>query len=60
MENTTQGTLAKVNIIDAKTKEVISRNVTMEVDQSKSIKQINLELALFCLPRRFELVEWIK
>ncbi len=60
MENTTQGTLAKVNIIDAKTKEVISRNVTMEIDQSKSIKQINLELALFCLPRRFELVEWIK
>lgn len=60
MENTTQGTLAKVNIIDAKTKEVISRNVTMEIGQSKSIEQINLELALFCLPRRFELVEWIK
>jgi hypothetical protein len=55
-----QGTLAKVNIVDAKTGETIQENVMMQVEECKTIDQINKELALFFLPRRFELVEWVK
>lgn len=59
-ENKNQGTLAKVNIVDAKTGETVQENVMMQVEQCKTIEQINKELAMFFLPRRFELVEWIK
>jgi hypothetical protein len=59
-ENKNQGTLAKVNIIDAKTGETVQENVMMQVEQCKTIEQINEELAMFFLPRRFELVEWVK
>lgn len=55
-----KGTLAKVNIIDAKTGETVQKNVMMQVEECKTIDQINKELALFFLPRRFELVEWVK
>ena len=59
-QNKNQGTLAKVNIVDAKTGETVQENVMMQVEQCKTIEQINKELAMFFLPRRFELVEWIK
>lgn len=59
-ENKNQGTLAKVNIVDAKTGETVQENVMMQIEQCKTIEQINKELAMFFLPRRFELVEWIK
>ena len=59
-ENKNQGTLAKVNIVDAKTGETVQENVMMQVEQCKTIEQINKELAMFFLPRRFELVEWVK
>lgn len=55
-----KGTLAKVNIVDAKTGETVQKNVMMQVEECKTIDQINKELALFFLPRRFELVEWVK
>lgn len=55
-----KGKLAKVNIIDAKTGKAIQENVMMQLEVSKTIEQINKELALFFLPRRFELVEWVK
>tara|TARA_A200000159_G_scaffold158061_1_gene174884 strand:+ start:669 stop:854 length:186 start_codon:yes stop_codon:yes gene_type:complete len=55
-----KGTLAKINIVDAKTGEIVQKNVMMQVEECKTIEQINKELAMFFLPRRFELVEWIK
>ena len=55
-----KGTLAKVNIVDAKTGETVQKNVMMQVEECKTIDQINKELALFFLPTRFELVEWVK
>lgn len=55
-----KGKLAKVNIIDAKTGKAIQENVMMQLEVSKTIEQINNELALFFLPRRFQLVEWVK
>lgn len=59
-ENKNQGTLAKVNIVDAKTGETVQEDVMMQVEECKTIDQINKELAMFFLPRRFELVEWVK
>ena len=53
------GFLAKVNIVDRKTGEIIQKNATMKIEDSRSIEQINAELAKFNLPRKFELVEWI-
>ena len=42
-----KGKLAKVNIIDAKTGKAIQENVMMQLEVSKTIEQINKELALF-------------
>jgi hypothetical protein len=55
-----KGNIARVNIIDAKTGNIIQPNVMMQVEECKTIDQINKDLAKFFLPRRFELIEWIK
>lgn len=53
------GFIAKVNIIDRKTGEVISKNVMMKCEHHSSVEALNADLAKFGLPRKFELVEWV-
>ena len=57
--NKVNGFIAKVNIIDRKTGELISENVMMKCEHHASIEDLNKDLAKFGLPRKFELVEWI-
>jgi hypothetical protein len=57
--NKVNGFIAKVNIIDRKTGELISSNVMMKCEHHASIEDLNKDLAKFGLPRKFELVEWI-
>tara|TARA_X000001036_G_scaffold388893_1_gene385520 strand:- start:548 stop:736 length:189 start_codon:yes stop_codon:yes gene_type:complete len=58
-DNKVNGFIAKVNIVDRKTGEVISKNVMMKSEHHSSIEALNADLAKFGLPRKFELVEWI-
>ena len=53
------GFIAKVNIVDRKTGEVISKNVMMKAEHHSSIEALNADLAKFGLPSKLELVEWI-
>jgi len=53
------GFLAKVNIIDPTTGEVLQKNVTMKIEEAQSIAQLNEKLAKLNVPNRLELVEWI-
>jgi len=53
------GFLAKVNIVDRKTGEVIARNQMLKAEHHDTIEALNRDLAKFGLPRKFELVEWI-
>ena len=53
------GFIAKVNIIDRKSNEVVERNVMMKCEHHASIEDLNKDLAKFGLPRKFELVEWV-
>lgn len=57
--NKVNGFIAKVNIIDRKTGELISSNVMMKCEHHATIEDLNKDLAKFGLPRKFELVEWI-
>lgn len=53
------GFLAKVNIVDRKTGEIVARNQMLKVEHHPTIEALNRDLAKFGLPRKFELVEWI-
>ena len=53
------GFLAKVNIVDRKTGEIISRNQILKCEHHTSVDALNRDLAKFGLPRKLELVEWI-
>jgi hypothetical protein len=53
------GFLAKVNIVDRKTGEIIARNQMLKVEHHPTIEALNRDLAKFGLPRKFELVEWV-
>lgn len=53
------GFIARVNIIDRKSGEIVERNVMMKLEHHASIEDLNKDLAKFGLPRKFELVEWI-
>ena len=57
--NKVNGFIAKLNIIDRKTGELISSNVMMKCEHHATIEDLNKDLAKFGLPRKFELVEWI-
>ena len=59
INNKANGFIAKVNIIDRKTGELISQNVMMKCEHHASVEDLNKDLAKFGLPRKFELVEWI-
>ena len=58
-KNKVNGFIAKVNIIDRKTGELVSKNVMMKCEHHSSVEALNKDLAKFGLPRKFELVEWI-
>jgi len=53
------GFIAKVNIVDRRTGEVINKNVIMKCEHHSSSEALNVDLAKFGLPRKFELVEWV-
>jgi len=53
------GFIAKVNIVDRKSGDIIQKNVMMKCEHHASIEDLNRDLAKFGLPRKFELVEWI-
>ena len=53
------GFVAKVNIVDRKSGEIVERNVMMKCEHHASIEDLNKDLAKFNLPRKFELVEWV-
>ena len=57
--NKVNGFIAKVNIIDRKTGELMSENVMMKCEHHASIEDLNKDLAKLGLPSKFELVEWI-
>ena len=53
------GFIAKVNIVDRKTGDIIAENQILKCEHHDSIESLNRDLAKFNLPRKFELVEWI-
>ena len=58
-ENKLNGFLAKVNIVDPVSGEVLQENVMMKIEESQSIDQLNEKLAKLNVPNRLELVKWI-
>jgi hypothetical protein len=55
----TNGFIAKVNIIDRKTGNMVARNQMLKCEHHASVKALNHDLAKFGLPRKFEFVEWV-
>tara|TARA_B100000242_G_C42935224_1_gene433722 strand:+ start:215 stop:406 length:192 start_codon:yes stop_codon:yes gene_type:complete len=53
------GFIAKVNIVDRKTGDIIAENQILKCEHHDSIEALNRDLAKFNLPRKFKLVEWI-
>ena len=53
------GFIAKVNIVDRKTGDIIAENQILKCEHHDSIEALNRDLAKFNLPRKFELVEWV-
>jgi len=53
------GFIAKVNIIDRQSGEVVQSNVIMKCEHHDSIESLNADLRKFGLPRKFEFVEWV-
>ena len=58
-DNKVNGFIAKVNIVDRKSGEIVDRNVIMKCEHHASIKDLNTDLLKFGLPRKFEFVEWV-
>ena len=59
------GFIAKVNIVDRKTGDIVARNQILKCEHHDSVDALNRDLAKFGLPRKFELVygfvvvEWV-
>ena len=53
------GFIAKVNIVDRKTGDIIARNQILKCEHHTTIDALNRDLAKFNLPRKFEFVDWI-
>ncbi len=58
-DNKVNGFIAKVNIVDRKSGEIVDRNVIMKCEHHTSIEHLNADLLKFGLPRKFEFVEWV-
>ena len=54
------GFIAKVNIVDRKSGEIVDRNVIMKCEHHASIEDLNADLLKFGLPRKFEFVERVE
>jgi hypothetical protein len=53
------GFIAKVNIVDRKTGNIVARNQMLKCEHHASVEALNRDLAKFGLPRKFEFVEWV-
>ena len=53
------GFIAKVNIIDRKTGDIVARNQILKCEHHTSVDAVNRDLAKFNLPRKFEFIDWI-
>jgi hypothetical protein len=53
------GFIAKVNIVDRKSGEVVAQNQILKCEHHDSIDALNRDLAKFGLPRKFEFIEWV-
>ena len=58
-DNKVNGFIAKVNIVDRKSGEIVERDVIMKSERHSSIEALNADLLKFGLPRKFEFVEWV-
>ena len=53
------GFIAKVNIVDRKTGDIVARNQILKCEHHTSVDALTRDLAKFGLPRKFEFVDWI-
>ena len=53
------GFIAKVNIADRKTGDIVARNQILKSEHHTSVDDLNRDLAKFGLPRKFEFIDWI-
>ena len=53
------GFIAKVNIVDRKTGDIVARNQILKCEHHTTIDALNRDLAKFGLPRKFEFVDWV-
>jgi hypothetical protein len=58
-ETKANGFIAKVNIVDRKSGEVVAQNQILKCEHHDSIDALNRDLAKFGLPRKFEFIEWV-
>ena len=54
------GFIAKVNIVDRKTGDIVARNQILKCEHHTSVDALNRDLAKFGLPRKFEFVDWVE
>ena len=54
------GFIAKVNIVDRKSGEIVARNQILKCEHHATIDALNRDLAKFNLPRKFEFVDWVE
>ena len=54
-----KGFIAKVNIVDRKSGEIVARNQILKCEHHDSVDALNRDLAKFGLPRKFEFIEWV-
>jgi len=53
------GFIAKVNVIDRKSGEIVARNQILRLDHHDSVDALNRDLAKFGLPRKFQFIKWV-
>ena len=53
------GFIAKVNVVDIDTGEIVNENVIIKCEHHSTIAALNLDMAKFGLPTRMEFVEWV-
>jgi len=53
------GFIAKVNIVDRKSGEIVARNQILKCEHHDSVDALNRDLAKFGLPGKFEFIEWV-
>ncbi len=58
-ETKANGFIAKVNIVDRKSGEVVAQNQILKCEHHDSVDALNRDLAKFGLPRKFEFIEWV-